>query len=104
MKKYIGVFEIHTPSGHTEKYQVQKRNKGDIHFTSSKQAANAAMRAGHVKLQSRRYPIGSHKVAYAEERNVVSDREIERSGRHSESIFKSTFGTKHLFKTKRSLL
>jgi len=74
MKHYVGVYEIHHPSGRVEKFQVTRNVKNNVHFTSRRQAEIAAMRAGHIKLQQRNIPIGSSKVAYAEERNVVDTR------------------------------
>ena len=78
-RKYIGRFDIETPYGSRESFTV--RPKTGTHFMTSKAAENAARKAGHVKLQSRRFPIGSTKTAYSEPVDVLSDREIRNSSK-----------------------
>lgn len=74
-RKFIGRYDIERPTGERESFEVRPKSG---HFKTKMAAENAARRMGHIKLQSRRYPIGSHKIAYAEPVNVLSDREIGR--------------------------
>lgn len=63
-EKYIGRFDIETPYGSRESFTV--RPKKGKYFTSDAAAVNAATKTGHRKLQSRRFPEGSRKIAYSE--------------------------------------
>jgi len=60
-------------------YSVRKSN--NKLFKTKKEAVNAAKKIGRIKVNSKRYPIGSH-IAYSAERvNVIDTKKINKKTR-----------------------
>lgn len=75
-KRYLGKITIELPMGMPEIFTVRPKN--NAHFPTKREAIRAAKDAGHEKLYSKKYPIGSTAVKEAIEIDVLSDNDIAK--------------------------
>jgi len=68
---YLGKVEIHHKDLFKTPNVYEVRGKGGKLFKSKKQATNAAKKIGRIKINSKKYPVGSHIAYSAEHVNVI---------------------------------